>query len=79
MYALHVDVPAGADAVDVDLEFLLSSGSGDFSSSSSSTSQLVDINWNQVLLYPKGAGAREITFQPSVSLPEKWKFGTALL
>ncbi len=36
------------------------------------------LSWNQVLLYPKGWPARELTFDASLRLPDGWKYGTAL-
>ncbi len=79
MYAFHLDVPAGADAVEVALDFLLPPSSGDFSSGASATAQLLDLSWNQVLLYPQGARAREIQYAATLRLPAGWKFGTALV
>ena len=78
MFAFQLEVPAGAEAVDVTLDFLLPPGSGEFSSGASATAQLVDLSWNQVLLYPKGAKASEIQYGVSLRLPSGWKFGTAL-
>ena len=74
MYAFHLDVPSGAGGVEVALDFLLPpSGDG-----ASATAQLVDINWNQVLLYPKGVKPGELQFTVRLRLPDGWKFGTAL-
>ena len=42
------------------------------------SSNLLDLNWNAVLLYPKGARSDDVNFAPSVTLPAGWKFGTAL-
>lgn len=78
MFAFHLDVPQGADAVDVQLDFLLSAPASGFSGGASATSQLDVLNWNQVLLYPQGPPARELTFQARLRLPSGWKFGTAL-
>ncbi len=36
------------------------------------------MQWNTVLLYPAGYYARDVVFKPSVTLPQDWKFGTAL-
>jgi predicted metalloprotease with PDZ domain len=36
------------------------------------------ISWNQVLLYPAGTPAQEITYRTTLRLPAGWKFGTAL-
>ena len=78
MFAFHVTVPAGATNLEVALDFLLTSGNGKYSSGGSVTEQLIDLNWNQLLLYPQGPGASEIQFAASLRLPEGWKFGTAL-
>ena len=78
MFAFHLEVPAGATNVEVALDFLLTSGSGRFSAGGSVTPQLLDLNWNQLLLYPQGAKADEIQFTATLRLPEGWKFGTAL-
>ena len=78
MYSIHLDVPAGATAIDADFDFLLSDASSGFSSGGSATASLDVLSWNQVLLYPKGWPAAKITFLPSLKLPAGWKFGTAL-
>jgi predicted metalloprotease with PDZ domain len=78
MFTFHLDVPAGADAVDVSLNFLLPSSGGSFSAGVSSTAKLLDLNWNQVLLYPKTDAPLNEPFVATVKLPEGWKFGTAL-
>jgi predicted metalloprotease with PDZ domain len=77
MFTFHLDVPTGADAVDVSLDFLLSSG-GSFSSGVSSTAKLLDLSWNQILLYPQAAEPLKLPFVATLKLPEGWKFGTAL-
>src|SRR5713101_7443836 len=51
MYAFDLEVPAGDSAVEIALDFLFPPSSDDFSSGASSTARLVDLNWNQVLLY----------------------------
>jgi predicted metalloprotease with PDZ domain len=78
MYAFHLDVPSGGEAVDVALDFLLPPASSAFSSGASSTAQLLDLNWNEVVLYPQGANPRELQYDASLQLPGGWKFGTAL-
>ncbi len=78
MFAFHLEVPAGADAVEVALDFLLPPGSGDFSSGASATAQLLDLSWNQVLVYPQGSKPGELQFAVELFLPQGWKFGTAL-
>src|SRR5204862_3636399 len=72
------DVPAGAGAADVAFDFLLPPSTGTFSSGASATAQLVDISWNQLVLYPKGTRAGDLQFATTLRLPDGWKFGTAL-
>jgi predicted metalloprotease with PDZ domain len=36
------------------------------------------LEWNKMALYPAGHDTRDITFVPSVTLPQDWKFGSAL-
>jgi predicted metalloprotease with PDZ domain len=78
MFAFHLEVPTGADAVDVALDFLMPPNSGEFSSGASATAQLLDLNWNQVLLYPQGSKPSELQYAATLLLPTGWKFGTAL-
>jgi predicted metalloprotease with PDZ domain len=78
MYAFHLTVPAGANNVEVALDFLLPSGEGQYSAGPSLTAQLLDLSWNQVLLYPQGAKADDIQFAATLHLPAGWEFGTAL-
>jgi predicted metalloprotease with PDZ domain len=78
MFAFHVEVPAGADALDITLDFLLPAGEGVFSSGPSSTAKLVDLSWNHVLLYPQRTNPFAMQYTASLRLPDGWKFGTAL-
>ncbi|HEX3130621.1 MAG TPA: M61 family peptidase [Thermoanaerobaculia bacterium] len=78
MYALHVDVPAGADAVEVALDFLSPGSQSGFSSAASATPHLALLTWNQLLLYPQGPKSDEVMFKPSLRLPAGWKYGTSL-
>lgn len=78
MYAFHLEVPGGANAVEVELDYLLPVGGGLFTSGSPASAQLAVLNWNLVVLYPKGRAADELTYAVSLRLPAGWKFGTAL-
>jgi predicted metalloprotease with PDZ domain len=42
------------------------------------TPEMLNLQWNAVALYPAGYFSRDIVVQPSVKLPQGWKFGTAL-
>jgi predicted metalloprotease with PDZ domain len=78
VFVFHLDIPQGANLLDVHLDFLLSAPASGFSSGRSATAFIDVLNWNQVLLYPKGYPVHELTFVPSVRLPSEWNFGTAL-
>jgi predicted metalloprotease with PDZ domain len=78
MYALHLDVPQGVTQVELAFEFLSPGGGGAFGDSASSTPALVDLELNQTAFYPAGHFSRQITFEPTVTLPAGWKFGSAM-
>ena len=65
MFAFDIQVPSGASAIEVTLDFLSPPNSGQFSSGASATAQLLDLNWNEVLLYPKGAGRARFSMPPA--------------
>lgn len=79
MYAFHVNVPKGADAVEVALDFLSPATPSGFTSGASMTPHLASLAWSQVLLYPMGTKSDEVTFKPSLRLPDGWKYGTSLV
>ncbi len=77
MYEFHVRVPAGIDTLSVSLDAITeqdSAGGG----GPAASSNILDLNWNAVVLYPKGAKSDNVNFAASVTLPPGWKFGTAL-
>jgi predicted metalloprotease with PDZ domain len=75
-YAFHVTVPDGARALDLDFQFVspVETKEGRVVM----TSEMLNLQWNAVVLYPAGYFSRDITVQPSIKLPQGWKFGTAL-
>ena len=77
MYAFHVDIPAGASELQVSLDTITDDGSAG-ATGPSATTNVLDLNWNQVVLYPQGATSDEVQVAPSVELPAGWRFGTAL-
>jgi predicted metalloprotease with PDZ domain len=78
MFAFHLDVPAGADAVEVWFDFFPSTEGGEYSSGQSATARLLDLSWNQLLLYPLADQPLAMPFAATLKLPEGWRFGTAL-
>jgi len=77
MYAFHVQVPNGVHELAVSLDEITSSGVAGSSGASASTNVL-DLNWNQVVLYPQGTSSDDVRVSASVQPPEGWQFGTAL-
>jgi predicted metalloprotease with PDZ domain len=78
MYAFHLEVPAGADSVTANFDFLLSEPGSSIDFSASASSRILILMWHEVLLYPAGFAANQLTFDPSLQLPQGWKFSTAL-
>jgi predicted metalloprotease with PDZ domain len=78
MYAFHLDVPAGADSVMVDLDYLSPVDTGKYSAGPSATPELAVVSWNTLLLQPRGKGSDDLTYRASLRVPEGWKIGTAL-
>ena len=77
MYEFHLTVPPGTETLDVALDAITTEDSAGGGGPAAS-SNLLDLNWNAILLYPKGTRSDDVTFAPSITLPAGWKFGTAL-
>ncbi|WP_300750856.1 peptidase M61 [Janthinobacterium sp.] len=76
MFAFHIDVPAGATAVEAQYQFLspVEGNQGRITM----TADILGVQWHAMTLYPEGRPAREIQVQPSLTLPAGWQFGSAL-
>lgn len=78
MFALHLDIPPGVTSIEARADFLATAAPSGFSAGASTGPNLAVVSWNEVALYPAGTPAAEVRFEPSLQLPERWKFGTAL-
>ena len=78
MCTFHLTIPSGVNLLDVKFDFLLTSSQSGFSAGASATPFLDLLSWNQLVLYPSGYSAMDLTFVPSLRLPPGWKYGTAL-
>jgi predicted metalloprotease with PDZ domain len=78
MYAIHVDVPAHATTLEVDLEVAAASEPSGLSAVRTSTSALALILWNRLVLYPAGVPTDDIDYSAALTLPTGWQFATAL-
>jgi predicted metalloprotease with PDZ domain len=73
MWAFHMRVPAGAKELEASYDTITYNGKN-----SAASSKVLDLLWNQVVLYPQHTATDAVTVAASVRLPEGWKFGTAL-
>lgn len=71
MHALRVDVPAGADHVEVSLDAALQTEQG-YSEGASSTEQLLFLMWNERVVFPKGIDAEHYTASATLRAPPGW-------
>src|ERR1700728_2380456 len=79
MYAIRLTVPPGVTQLDVKDDFLATSAASGFSAGASTSANLAMLSWNELVLYPAGhQNDADIYVQPSVVLPEGWRYGTAL-
>jgi predicted metalloprotease with PDZ domain len=76
-FTFHLTVPAGVSTLTARFDYIEGS-TGEYTVGSSATDKLVDINWNQNLLYPAGTPAKQQRFTARLILPPGWRFGTAL-
>lgn len=74
--AFQVDVPAGAASVEVSFKWLtpIEGNQGRIVI----TDDMLNIQWEKALLYPAGYYSRQITFRPTLRLPQGWRYGVAL-
>ena len=76
VHAFTLDVPAGVASLDIEFQNL--SPVNRESGRVVMTPEMLNLQWNAVLLYPAGHYDRQIMVRPSLRLPEGWKFGSAL-
>jgi len=78
MYAIRLDVPAGAASIDVSFVYL-GANVGNYSTARLSTPNLLSLTWNKVILTPKVADYATQQIALSLTLPgADWKYATAL-
>jgi predicted metalloprotease with PDZ domain len=71
VFTFHLDIPAGITQLDASFDFIEPDGN-------SATDKLTVIEWNDVILYPAGTPAQQLSYETKLILPEGWKFGTSL-
>lgn len=78
MFAFHLTVPEGVTELDMKIDFLATASPSGFSAGASTSANLALLSWNELVMYPDGTDASQVMITPSVTVPEGWKFGTAL-
>jgi predicted metalloprotease with PDZ domain len=78
MFAFHLDVPTGADALSLSYDYLSPAEATGSRERPSSTAKLAVLNWYMVTLYPQGPKTDDLTYVATLRLPPGWKYGTAL-
>ncbi len=76
VYAFHVPLGAGARAVQLQFDYLspVKPAEGRIEWSGA----IVDLAWNEVVMYPAGFFSRDIPLDVTLKLPPGWKYATAL-
>ncbi|TFI58227.1 M61 family peptidase [Sphingomonas parva] len=76
VYAFHVDVPAGVEAIDVEFQFV--SPTADNQGRTVITPDMASIQWIATSLYPAGYYVRNIPIQATLTVPDGWSVATSL-
>ncbi len=76
VFAFHVDVPAGVNALDLSFQFVSPTQTNQ--GRVAVTREMLNLQWDMVVLYPAGHYASRLRFAPTLKLPPGWRFGTAL-
>ncbi len=70
LYEFHVDVPKGVTTLHAHLDCIVLSRADD---------KMAVLEWEKLLLYPANIPVKNIAVQPSVTVPQGWGLGTALV
>ena len=76
VYAFHIDVPAGAKAIEVEYQHLAPTEAAQ--GRTSITQDMLGIQWQSLTMYPAGYATRRIPIQATLTLPAGWQYGSAL-
>ena len=84
MYTYRITVPAGVTQLNVKMDFLATAAATGFSAGASTSANLALLSWNELLVYPGSPNggvtkAAEVMVTPSITIPNGWHFGTALV
>jgi predicted metalloprotease with PDZ domain len=71
VFTFHLDIPAGVNRLEASYDFIEPDGN-------SATDKLMVLEWNDVVLYPAGTPAQQLSYEAKLLMPDGWKFGTSL-
>jgi predicted metalloprotease with PDZ domain len=71
VFTFHLEIPQGVTRLTADYDFIEPEGE-------STSDKVMVLEWNDVLFYPAGTPAQQLTYNAKLRLPDGWKFGTAL-
>lgn len=74
--AFHLEIPEGVSEITARFQFL--SPTSEAQGQVVVGAELLDLQWNGVVLYPSGYFARRIQVEPAITLPAEWEFACAL-
>jgi predicted metalloprotease with PDZ domain len=75
-FAFHLDIPAGVTNLEAQYEYL--TATAPVNGRVLVTPEIINLQWNSVVLYPAGVHASGINVEASMTYPAEWKFATAL-
>jgi predicted metalloprotease with PDZ domain len=78
VFTFDLDVPAGVSKLEIELDYLPPRTGGMFGNGPATSDQVAVMSWNTLLLYPAGVSIHDLVYQPSLTLPARWQYGTAL-
>ncbi len=76
VFAFHINVPVAVSALDIEFQFLSPVDTAE--GRVVMTPEMLNLQWNSVVLYPAGYFSRQIPVEPSIRLPGGWQFASAL-
>src|SRR5438094_2593331 len=80
MFVFHCEVPEGATVLEVELAYALTSAQDTLEVSVGvvGSRHVAIINWNALVVYPKGARVDDVIYAARLRLPAGWKYGSRL-
>lgn len=76
VFAIHVAVPPGTDALEIEFDYL--SPTSDAVAAAEISRDVMMLEWPALVFYPAGHYAQRIPVTASLTLPVGWSLGTAL-